>query len=272
MSTLLFLKKLGSKWYWRCLCYLIVLFSVACVQILRIDKLMFPVPPATPVAGNCQIASGDAILDALYLKGREGMPTILFSHGNYQTLEDVKAFCEEAQQHGYSAMAYDYAGYGHSTGCPSEKQACMDIEVVFDYLIQDKKMKPDDIVIVGYSVGSGPSCHITTRHAVKALVLCAPFASAIRVVLPFSLPGDKFKNNVVLSSVEVPTLIFHGKKDRTIPFRNGELLYKVAKSSNKKLIVHDDADHDDLFLLFGETFWKELAIFLSCSPKQPARK
>ncbi len=271
MSTLSFLKIIVSKWYWRCLCYLFVLLSVGCVQILRIDKIMFPIPPATPVAGNCQIASGDAILDALYLEGREGMPTILFSHGNYQTLEDTKSFCKEFQQHGYSVIAYDYAGYGQSTGRPSEKQASMDIEAVFDYLTRDKNVKVDNIVVVGYSVGSGPSCHILTRHAVKALVLCAPFASAIRVVLPISLPGDKFKNNVVLSSVEVPTLIFHGKKDRTIPFRNGELLFKVAKSPNKKLIAHDDADHDDLFLCLGETFWKELAMFLECSVPQDGR-
>ena len=262
------LKKFCSKWYWRCLCYLLVLLSVACIQIHRIDKIMFPVPPATPKAGNCQVTAGDAVLDALYLQGRVGMPTILFSHGNFQTLEDIKFFCEEFQRHGYGVMAYDYAGYGNSTGRPSEKQACLDIEAVYAYLTQDKKVRADDIVMIGYSVGSGPSCHIVSKHKVKALVLCAPFASAIRVVLPFSLPGDKFRNDVVLSNVDVPTLIFHGKKDRTIPFRNGELLFKVAKSPNKKLIAHDDADHDDLFLCLGETFWNELALFLEVD-KEP---
>ena len=33
-----------------------------------------------------------------------------------------------------------------------------------------------------------------------------------------------------------------------IPFRNGEPLFKVAKSPNKRLIAQDEADPDDLFL------------------------
>ncbi len=262
MAKFMCIKKILSKWYWRCACYLSIVVIVGCIQVHRIDKMLFPVPPKTACAGNCRIAAGDAMLDSLYLEGQAGMPTILFSHGNYQTLEDIKAFCEEFQQHGYGIIAYDYAGYGDSTGQPSEKQACLDIEAVYDYLIQEKKVKPEDIVVMGYSVGSGPSCHLISKHAVKSLVLCAPFASAMHVVLPFSLPGDKFRNNHILSENDVAMLIFHGRKDKVIPFRNGELLYKVAKSSKKKLVSNDEAGHNDLFDYLGDSFWKELACFL----------
>ena len=228
----------------------------------NIDKLMFPMPPATPLAGNCQIIAGSAVLDALWLEGKKDMPVILFSHGNYQTLADIKSFCEDFQKHGYSIMAYDYAGYGSSTGTPSEKQACLDIEAVHDWLLREKGVKAEDIVIMGYSVGGGPSCHLASQHPAKAIVLCAPFASAVRVVLPFSLPGDKFRNDCILSKTATPVLIFHGKQDRVIPFRNAERLYKKAKNTKKKLLAHNTADHNDLFDCLGDDFWKELAAFL----------
>lgn len=259
MINLAGIKRFFSKWQWRCLCYVVVALAGG---IIWMDKLLFPAPPPTPSVGNCQIVSGDAVLDALYLKGRAGMPTVLFSHGNYQTLYDVMPLCEEFRDHGYGVIAYDYAGYGGSTGRPSAAQACRDVEAVYDYLTREKKVAPEGVVIVGYSVGGGPSCHLVGKHAVKALVLCAPFASAVRAVLPFSLPGDKFKNDAVLSRVAVPTLIFHGKKDRVIPFRNGETLFKAAKSPKKKLVARDGAGHEDLFVRLGGAFWQELAAFL----------
>ena len=190
------------------------------------------------------------------------MPVVLFSHGNYQTLADIKPFCEDFQQHGYNIMAYDYAGYGSSTGTPSEKQACLDIEAVHDWLLQEKGVKAEDIVIMGYSVGGGPSCHLASQRPAKAIVLCAPFASAVRVVLPFSLPGDKFRNDRLLSKTDTPVLIFHGKQDRVIPFRNAERLYRIAKNTKKKLFAHEQADHNDLFAWLEDDFWKELADFL----------
>lgn len=232
------------------------------LAMLNINQLIFPLPPATPPVGNCQLTAGDAVLDALYLEGKDGMPVILFSHGNYQTLADIKPFCEEFRKHGYSIMAYDYAGYGSSTGAPSELQASLDIEAVHDWLLREKGVKPEDIVIMGYSVGGGPSCHLASQRPAKAVVLCAPFASAVRVVLPFSLPGDKFHNDRKLSKTDTPVLIFHGKQDHVIPFRNAERLYKKAKSTKKKLFAHDTADHNDLFDCLGDDFWTELADFL----------
>ena len=256
------LKKLLSKWYFRCLCYILILVSLSgVVTIMNLDRLLFPTPPPTPVSGNCQLNAGAAVLDALWLEGQKDHPVILYSHGNYETLQDMRSLCYEFRLQGYSVLAYDYAGYGASTGKPLEKQAYLDIEAAYDYLLREKGVSPENIIAVGYSVGTGPSCHLAAKHDIKALVLCAPFASAIRVALPFSLPGDKFKNVDKLSSKEIPVLMFHGKKDEIIPYRNAKLLYKKALGP-KRLVTIADAGHNNLFYHLGDQFWSEIAKFL----------
>lgn len=244
------------------MCYILILpFLAMFISFATIEKQLFPTPPPTPPAGNCQLSSDGETLDALWLEGKEGMPVVLFSHGNYQRITDIKLFCKNFQMHGYGILAYDYAGYGASTGKASSKQSCHDIEAAYDFLVKEKNVKPEDIVAIGYSVGSGPSCHLVANHPVKALVLCAPFASAVHVVLPFSLPGDKFLNYRLLTKSKAPVLIFHGEKDGIIPVRNSKLLYKKAQG-RKKLVLLPEADHNDLFNCLGDDFWKEMADFL----------
>ena len=259
MSIICFPKNLRQKW--RLLLLVAILLTTMLISCVRIEKYLFPHPPSTPPAGNCRLLSGDETLDALWLEGRKDIPVILFSHGNYQRITDIISFCQSFQERGYSILAYDYAGYGASTGKASVKQSYLDIKTAYDYLINEKGVKAEDIVAVGYSVGSGPSCHLVSKHSVKALVLCAPFASAVHVVLPFSLPGDKFLNYRLLAKSDVPVLIFHGERDSIIPYRNAKLLYKKAKG-RKRLVSPSKADHNDLFNCLGDTFWQELSDFL----------
>lgn len=256
-------KTLWARWYFRCLCYVLIIVPVfTIIAIINMDKLLFPIPDATSASGNCQLRSETAVLDALWLEGKKDYPVILYSHGNYETLKDIRPLCYEFRLQGYGVLAYDYAGYGSSSGKPSAKQAYSDIESAYDFLIHEKGVPPANILIVGYSVGSGPSCHLASMHDAKALVLCAPLASAIRVVLPFSLPGDKFKNIDKLSTQKIPVLIFHGEKDDVIPYRNGKLLYDKALGP-KHLVTVPSASHNDLFDCLGDDFWSEIKSFLA---------
>lgn len=108
-------------------------------------------------------------------------------------MSSVRHLLAEYQRHGYSAAGYDYEGYGASAGKPSSAAACRDIEAVYHYLTGEKGISPAEIVVIGFSVGSGPACYLAEKYPVGALVLEAPFASAFQVVLPFGgLPGDRF--------------------------------------------------------------------------------
>ena len=84
-----------SKWQYRCLLYILILPLFAMfISCATIEKQLFPTPPPTPPAGNCQLSSNGETLDALWLEGKEGMPVFLFIHGNYQRITDIKLFCK----------------------------------------------------------------------------------------------------------------------------------------------------------------------------------
>ena len=229
---------------------------------LGMEKILLPAPHRySERAGNTVIQSGNAALDVFYAPPADPKkPVILHSHGNGDSLHYRFPAPGDYIRRGYGILAYDYAGYGASTGKAGEKQAYMDIAAAYDFLRNTKKIPPEKILPVGFSVGSGPSSFLAANYPVPGLVLCAPFASAIQVVFPFSLPGDRFPNAERLASKAVPLLLFHGKKDRIVPYRNGQTISRKAKGP-VRFISHDRADHNDLFDILGETYWQELEAF-----------
>ncbi|MBR4956507.1 MAG: alpha/beta hydrolase [Lentisphaeria bacterium] len=229
---------------------------------LFMEKILLPAPHRySERAGNVVIQSGNAELDAFFHPPADpGKPVILHSHGNGESLRYMFPSPRDYVRRGYGVLAYDYAGYGASTGKAGEKQACMDIAAAYDFLRNTKKIPPEKILPVGFSVGSGPSSFLAANYPVPGVVLCAPFASAVQVVLPFPLPGDRFPNATRLASKSVPLLLFHGKKDRIVPYRNGQAISRKAKGP-VRFISHDRADHNDLFDILGETYWQELEAF-----------
>ena len=226
----------------------ILLFYTA--GVLAMDKMLFPgaaEPTARPSkSGNITLKSGNAELDALYHLPDPGKPVLLYSHGNGETLASIKPLLNRFIRMGYGVMAYDYAGYGNSTGYPSEKQAYSDIEAAYFYLTGVQRINPDNIVVMGFSVGSGPSCYIAEKYPVRALVIISGFASAAQVLLPFSVPFDKFPNAERLKNCKVPLLIIHGKSDKIVSIRNGRKLFSSSVAPLKSM-HEEDAGHNDIF-------------------------
>lgn len=251
-------RKFWAHWYYRVLFYIIfILFSLLITGLILMEKLLFPAPQSPEKAGNITLRSNDELLDALYLPKKSADAVILYSHGNAETLSSIKPRLYEFYAHNYSVLAYDYAGYGNSTGKPGEKQAYMDIESAYRFLTQQEKIPPEKIIVAGYSVGSGPSSYLATEYPVKGLLLIAPFASAAQVKLPFTIPFDRFNNARRLKNKATDLLIFHGTNDRIIPLRNSRKIFQQS-SGSKKLIVVPGAGHNDILKFTGNSFWQEL--------------
>ena len=254
-------KKAWSFIWKRLLIYgAVALLILLIVGYISMERMLLPGIRGDK-AGNMIVRSGSAELDVFYHPAPAGRPTIIYSHGNGETLSSVKALTDGFIQQKYGILAYDYAGYGASTGKPGEKQACMDIEAVYTFLTEREKVSPENVVLFGYSVGSGTTCHLLRKKSPAAAVLAAPFASAIEVMLPFPLPGNRFCNAENVSKSRVPLMILHGTDDDIIPLRNSEKLYRNAAGSKRFLVV-EGAGHNDLLLKMGNIFWTELEKFL----------
>ncbi len=226
-----------------------VYFGFLVFAYLFSDHFMF-YPPSSSYKDSKQIIklktkSGDTIA-AIYLPNKKATYTLLVSHGNGEDLGHMLPFLQTMRSLGLSVFAYDYQGYGLSTGHPSEKNTYEAINTAYQYLIETLKISPNHIILFGNSIGAAVSIDLATRKPVAALILQSPFVTAFRVVTYFPiLPFDKYNNLKKIKQIYIPILIIHGKHDRIIHFWHGKKLYENANPPKYHLWI-DNAGHNDM--------------------------
>ena len=225
--------------------------------IIFMDLFLFPAVHTGKKAGNMTLKSGNAELDVYYEQVPHAKGVVIYSHGNREILEKIKPWLDEFCENGYSIFAYEYAGYGGSTGKAGAKQAISDIEAAYKFLTENEKVPAQDIIAVGYSVGSGPSTHLACKYPLRKLVLIGPFASVSKAMRPFDVPFNRCKNAELLSKKKVNLVLFHGTADKTVPYRNSEEIYRRSIGL-KTLKTYHGADHKNVFEHFQNDFWQEL--------------
>jgi len=93
-------------------------------------------------------------LAAWYVPAEGNGRTVLFCHGNAgnisHRLDTLKMFHEL----GLNCLIMDYRGYGKSTGKPTEQGTLIDILAGFQWLIEKKGIRPEDIILFGRSLAA----------------------------------------------------------------------------------------------------------------------
>lgn len=202
-------------------------------------------------------------ITAIHLPNPKAQYTILYSHGNGETLGDIYPRLLDFRNLGFSVFSYDYRGYGLSPGKPSVNKAYRDIDAAYEYLTHQLKIPADRIILFGRSVGSGPSVYLASRRASAGLILESAFISTFRVVVPVKiLPFDKFPNQERLPKVKVPILIIHGTEDEVIPFSHGQALYTTANQP-KSFLQIDGAGHNDVDMVGHDRYYKAIQNFVN---------
>lgn len=100
------------------------------------------------------------------------------------------------------------------------------------YLMEDKSIDPDKIVLFGRSLGPAPAGWLASTERVGAVILVAPFLSCLRVIQKVGVtpPFDMFPNVDRIHLVGSHVLVIHGRKDELVPFEH-------ARSSTKKHVM-----------------------------------
>jgi abhydrolase domain-containing protein 17 len=230
------------------------------------DRMIFlpPSPSYTAARAPFVLIPGDdgASIATLYLRNPDAPVTLLYSHGNAEDLGQIVPLLEEYRRAGYSVLAFDYRGYGGSTGGPpSAHGATRDMETVYHHAVRTLGIPPSRIIAYGRSVGSGPATDLAARLPVGGLVIESGFVSAFRVLTRVSLlPFDRFHNLRHVQRVRSPVLVVHGEADEVIPWSHGRRLFEAANEPKSSLWI-EGAHHNDLLLVAGPRYWSALGAF-----------
>ena len=252
---------------------LLIYCAVLAVVLLVSDKVIFLPRPPSSYADTSDIiklqTDDGASISALHLTNPDARFTILYSHGVAEDLGQLRPFLESYRDQGFAIFAYDYHGYGTSTGRPSEQHTYRDITAAVRYLIERARVKPENIIAHGRSVGAGAAAYVADEEPVGGLILESAFVSAFRAVTRVRLmPFDKFENLKRLANVHCPVLIVHGRKDDIVAPWHGEGLFAAAGEPKSRLWV-DQATHDDIPLVAGPDYWKAISDFTATiEPRQ----
>ena len=176
-------------------------------------------------------------------------PTVLFFHGQSGNLGDRADRLREILNSGYGLLAPSYRGFPGSEGEPSEPALISDGVQLFDRLTG----KGEAVVLHGQSLGTGIAAAVAAeRPEAELLVLESPFTATVDVAaerypfLPVSvLMKDQFATRDLIEQITVPTLIFHGTEDETIPLHHGRALAEMSDIA--QLYVIPDGTHNDLW-------------------------
>lgn len=169
-------------------------------------------------------------LHALRLPGKGNHKgVILYLHGNkgdngrsiYQT--------KLLRDSDYDLLLVDYEGFGKSTGTIAEEDdLTKDLQVVYDKLKAD--YGEQNLVLAGYSLGSGPASYLAAENNPKGVVLVAPYTSLRDMkneffwMFPDFLMKYELNNIRHLEASRCPVRILHGTADELIPYSMGERL------------------------------------------------
>ncbi|QCE14015.1 alpha/beta hydrolase domain-containing protein 17B-like [Vigna unguiculata] len=167
--------------------------------------------------------------------------TLLYSHGNAADLGQMHDLFLELRAHlRVNIMSYDYSGYGASTGKPSEFNTYYDIEAVYDCLKREYGVEPQELILYGQSVGSGPTIHLATKlRNLRGVVIHSGILSGIRVLYPVKVTFwfDIFKNIDKIRHVDCPVLVIHGTNDEIVDWSHGKRLWELSKEKYDPLWV-----------------------------------
>ena len=196
--------------------------------------------------------------------------TILFFHGNGGNITSVSWLGQRFAKHGFNVLVFDYRGYGASDGvAATEAGLYADGDAAVAFLVNNKKLRPEQIVLYGHSLGTAITADVASRGHYGAVVLESGFSSASSVAttsLPWLphwlhfLGKNRFESARKLTNVRSPILIAHGDPDQTIPTGEARLLFASANEPRKLLIV-PGAGHVP-FGSGGETYLNQIEQFM----------
>jgi pimeloyl-ACP methyl ester carboxylesterase len=190
-------------------------------------------------------------LHAWYAPGPAEAPTLIWSHGNAGNIGGRAPILVAMARRGLRVLAYDYRGYGRSSGAPNETGVYLDAVAAFDHEI-GRGTASRSIVCLGESLGGAVSIALAERRPCAAVAVVSTFTSLADVARRHygplgALAGHRFDSLARVGRLTMPLLVAHGDQDEIVPFELGEQLFAAAPGP-KRFHRVVGAHHNDVLL------------------------
>ena len=197
--------------------------------------------------------------------------TLLFLHGNAGNISHCLDALADFHGLGFAILIIDYRGYGQSTGRPSVKGTLIDAGTAWNWLLAQKSIRPEDIVICGRSLGGAIAAGLAGKVNPGALIMESSFTSLQDVgnslyhFMPVSLflPQD-YDSVASLRGRTFPLLVVHSADDELIPYALGKTVFD--EYGGPKQILRISGTHNAGFQTDKGRYLNGLESFLRSLP------
>jgi fermentation-respiration switch protein FrsA (DUF1100 family) len=193
---------------------------------------------------------------------------LLFCHGNAGNISHRLDNIRLLHQRGISVFIFDYRGYGRSDGSIDEKGFYLDSEAAHQVARKWTEQNKAKLVVFGRSLGGIAATHLGATQVCDGLILESTFTNMGAMArahypLPFAERLLRHRLNAVDEIVQVrsPILFFHGDRDRVVPIRLGQELYKAAPNP-KEFVILPGAGHNDTYFVGGQDYFRKIEEFV----------
>ena len=177
---------------------------------------------------------------------------IIYLHGVKGNISSYLDGIKKLHKTGANILLVDYEGFGKSTGHGIVSNSINDSLAMYDFLIQDKKVKAENISLYGFSYGGAIALEVALKRKVHAILLEATFSSfkeiaiakCSRFILPL-VPRNLLNSKENIKKINVPIVIAYAQKDRLIKDINSKKLHGIANAP-KYLYEIKYAGHYDI--------------------------
>jgi uncharacterized protein len=198
-----------------------------------------PPPPDLHIEDVELTSAGGTRIHAWWMRPPRWEPSqgaILYAHGNAGNLshrgENLRRWRDLAH---LAVLIFDYPGYGHSSGMPTESGCYAAADAAYDWLTRVAKVPGERLLLYGGSLGGAVATDLAVRRPHRGLILVSTFTSLAdmaKLVVPW-LPAHwlfrkRFDNLGKIAAVRQPVFIAHGTADTVVPYTQGERLFAAA--------------------------------------------
>lgn len=191
---------------------------------------------------------------------------VVYFHGNGGNLSVWSPILAGVQRQGFTVIAFDYRGYGASSGHPTERGLYSDVDAIIDAFARTNR-NAIPIIFWGRSLGTTMAAYAATIRQPDGVILESGFPDARSVtrsspVLAFLFVFStyRFPTADLMKKVNAPVLVMHGDNDSVIPYELGRALFDRIDGPKQFVTLHR-ADHNDATPPDAAAYWNAVGSF-----------